>query len=345
MIGIYGIYDEVGDKWYIGSSIHINKRKIEHFSKLRNNKHENKKLQSAFNINPNLQFLLIEELRTIEKLLEIEESYINEFDSYYNGYNQTNITEGSFMQLLSVRQKHWGELHGSSKYTNLQIEEALKLLASSTYTASKIEETTGVDKSTIHYIIKGGHEWVHLKYPELSLKIKNRLSIKENSGSINKNSSILEVFRALINYPSKSFDILSLETSISKETISAISSGRQYQKLILENIPEAREYYRLGRIGYAKAHSINYVYLEECKKALEYVVSIGAHCSRDILVKRAEIPETVARKITELDIDMFNSLLRLLDKAIVLEYLNIRTSKKCSNKIINNYNYLISVSK
>lgn len=46
--GIYGLVNLISDKWYIGQSVDIRKRRYEHFYKLRHGLHGNQHLQFAF---------------------------------------------------------------------------------------------------------------------------------------------------------------------------------------------------------------------------------------------------------------------------------------------------------
>lgn len=47
--GVYLISNNVNGKCYVGSTIHLDQRRREHFSKLANNKHINVHLQNAYN--------------------------------------------------------------------------------------------------------------------------------------------------------------------------------------------------------------------------------------------------------------------------------------------------------
>lgn len=47
--GIYKIVNRVTDQFYIGSAVNLQRRKTRHFSELRNNRHNNKKLQASWN--------------------------------------------------------------------------------------------------------------------------------------------------------------------------------------------------------------------------------------------------------------------------------------------------------
>jgi group I intron endonuclease len=83
--GIYKIINLTDKKIYIGSTINLHKRFIEHFNSLRNNKHHNQKLQRSVNkysIN-NFVFETIEEC-IVNKLQEREQYYMDLLKPYYN---------------------------------------------------------------------------------------------------------------------------------------------------------------------------------------------------------------------------------------------------------------------
>ena len=83
--GIYCIKNEIDNNIYIGSSIHINKRKNQHFTALRNNKHHSRYLQRSFNKykEENFSFIILEEC-TSENLLVKEQHFINILNPRYN---------------------------------------------------------------------------------------------------------------------------------------------------------------------------------------------------------------------------------------------------------------------
>lgn len=88
--GIYKITNTENDKVYVGSAYKINRRKSNHFAALRNDRHGNKHLQSAYNIYGEDKFTF-EVIETCNKkeLLSREDYWID----YYNcldreyGYN------------------------------------------------------------------------------------------------------------------------------------------------------------------------------------------------------------------------------------------------------------------
>jgi len=97
MKGIYKIINIKNNKFYIGSSTNLNKRKYQHFSDLKRNIHRNKKLQNAVNKYgiENFVFEKIEEFVEISKnsLLSLEQKYIDSYN-FKDLYNLSKITTG-----------------------------------------------------------------------------------------------------------------------------------------------------------------------------------------------------------------------------------------------------------
>lgn len=87
MIGIYKITNLITQQSYIGQSNNIERREIEHFN---NNKYNQQKIDKEIqNLGKeNFSFEILEEC-SIDKLNEREKYWINFYDSFYHGYNQT----------------------------------------------------------------------------------------------------------------------------------------------------------------------------------------------------------------------------------------------------------------
>lgn len=94
--GIYGIKNCVNEKMYVGQAINIYKRWEDHICDLDDGKHYNVHLQRSWNLygRQNFQFLILEKCLA-EELNEKEIFYVEKFDSYRNGYNQTLGGDGS----------------------------------------------------------------------------------------------------------------------------------------------------------------------------------------------------------------------------------------------------------
>ena len=88
--GIYCIKNVFRNQMYIGKSINIQKRILNHYSHLYNNKHHSHKLQASWNKYPDEYFIsgIIEEC-PIELLDQRESYYINLYDTYNTGFNET----------------------------------------------------------------------------------------------------------------------------------------------------------------------------------------------------------------------------------------------------------------
>lgn len=91
MVGyIYRITNKVTGQHYIGQTIDINRRKRKHFRTLRNNEHDNPKLQASWNKygEENFEFESWEfKIKSVEELNELECRYIDKYNSLDEGFN------------------------------------------------------------------------------------------------------------------------------------------------------------------------------------------------------------------------------------------------------------------
>lgn len=100
MIGIYRIYCLITGKSYIGQSKNIEERWKQHLYELKRNKHHSKKLQQDFN-RYGEKFFIKEIIQLFpfysKQILNREEKFwIEYYNSYYNGYNETKGNESRF---------------------------------------------------------------------------------------------------------------------------------------------------------------------------------------------------------------------------------------------------------
>jgi hypothetical protein len=274
---------------------------------------------------------------TDEQLSFLEEKYIAIYDSYLNGYNNTDMVQGSCMQSLSVRQKHWGTLHGNSKYSGQQLEEVLNLLLDTTFTSSKIAELTNVHISTVQYIMQGGHEWLHYTRPDIKDKLSTRLSVKEQAGTTYTNEQVLLCMKVLLDSPHLTFTCISEKCGVAKETVSAISAGRNFKALVLAD-PDlkerAAEYFELGKLAYTKKYALS-ISVEESVKIANVLIEVcknGVWRSRDILHTYG-ISTTLARKVAEFNEKLFSDLIFLGYGNLIKDFISLRTTGKGARKI------------
>lgn len=101
MCGVYMIKNKVNGKFYIGSSVDIQKRWINHRVDLRNNKHYSSLLQQDWSEygEDNFEFLILEEcdVADIKLIREREQYYLDFYRSYDNniGYNRYKVSIGT----------------------------------------------------------------------------------------------------------------------------------------------------------------------------------------------------------------------------------------------------------
>jgi group I intron endonuclease len=99
MQGIYGIYNTVSDKWYVGQASDINQRWAKHKSSLSLGKHDNTHIQFSYNkYGANVfEFVVLEEVAEFSSLTEREEFYVQHKRNTSKGvYNQRIVAGSNF---------------------------------------------------------------------------------------------------------------------------------------------------------------------------------------------------------------------------------------------------------
>lgn len=106
---IYGIQNIITNKWYIGSCKNFRLRVRRHYYYLRINAHHSEKLQRSWNKygEDSFEIIILKQCNnyTSEQLLNEEEIFIKQYDSYQNGYNMTNKCTNYVLFKLTDKQK------------------------------------------------------------------------------------------------------------------------------------------------------------------------------------------------------------------------------------------------
>jgi hypothetical protein len=171
--GIYRLIFANTNKCYIGQSIHIEIRFLQHISNIKNGT-ATSKLMEAYNLYglPKLD-ILVECYQ--EELDHEEEQSIDIFNSVENGFN-TN----TYVYQAPIKK---GVESGNSKYSKNQILESLRLISTPGNSIIEASKLTGIGKDTITNILgRRSHLWVSEEFPDL-LKKANTVLISTNTNN------------------------------------------------------------------------------------------------------------------------------------------------------------------
>jgi group I intron endonuclease len=173
--GIYALMFNEYDPFYIGQSVNIEKRFKEHLYALARGD-SNGKLLYAYKNYGNPELIILEECDTAV-LNDRELHYINALDTVTTGLNE-------WAGPVSVCR---GQAHPNAKYTDLQILEVIKLLASEKFISFKdISAHTKVSISSIENVScgkVGSHlkDIVPIEYSIMEAKKGNRVSFSSSA--------------------------------------------------------------------------------------------------------------------------------------------------------------------
>lgn len=161
--GIYSIYWEIPDLIYIGQSSNLPIRLKEHLRLFNNNKASSKRLLEAYR-KYGRPVISVLEYCDIDKLDQIEQQYIIEFDSMVNGLN---AVPGGFGSGADTK-------HAASKYSKEEILNACKLLTDYTISQKEISKITGISEPVLSTILNDTrHTWLRTEYPEIRKILDN----------------------------------------------------------------------------------------------------------------------------------------------------------------------------
>lgn len=213
--GVYKITNLVDGKVYIGSAKKLSVRLTQHLKSLNNNKHQNKHLQSAFNLHgtDNFNYEVLEALEdsTKEYRFQIEQEYLDEYqdnwEACYNFKRETiqkerstfsNTPEETSKLLSAASQKMWDSLSNEDRETRInqvkqvgysnknkvrsqEVIDTYKIAAQERWNSNKEKMLTAVNSNLVKARTK-------LNYKEMA---KNK---RKHYSFINPEGNIVNVF-------------------------------------------------------------------------------------------------------------------------------------------------------
>lgn len=124
--GIYVIRNIQNQKVYVGSTKNFSIRKKTHFSKLRSQKHQNVKLQRAFNKYSEDSFIFeIIQIAPYQKqtIVELEQFWINSFNAKKSGYNIADAAFGDTLSAHPDKENIKKKISAGLKKSNIGLSE------------------------------------------------------------------------------------------------------------------------------------------------------------------------------------------------------------------------------
>lgn len=112
-MGIYKIINVVNNKFYIGSAVNFSRRKTRHFCELRNNRHNNRWLQAAWNKygEQSFVFVAVEEVSDKSLLLSVENRWLKEHVGKDYCYNIGVDATAPMLGMSGEASPTWGYKH------------------------------------------------------------------------------------------------------------------------------------------------------------------------------------------------------------------------------------------
>jgi group I intron endonuclease len=189
--GIYFITTSINDKFYIGSAKDFSVRFSRHKYNLKNNRHENQKLQNFVNKYGSDKIIFnVLKFCSIDLLLKEEQFYINTLNPYYNickiagnsiGTKREMITKNK-MKDIHLEKKINKVKNGTIKLTTDDVYEIKRMFVLG-YLTKDIKSKFNIAKETIYGIIHKRH-WKNvpdyiIKDSDIILNNKQRWNFKK----------------------------------------------------------------------------------------------------------------------------------------------------------------------
>lgn len=217
-IGIYKLSFTGTDKVYIGQSLNIERRFIDHKRKLLQGTHTCK-MQGAYSSYGMPAIEIIEEC-SASSLSTLELDYISKYNSVKAGYN---ILDNEYPIL-------YGENNGFSSYSNEVYKEILMLLSNKNNSIKYIAEKTGATYEVVKNVASGRcHSWLEDELPDEYNKVQE---IQKADNRVYTYIKLSKSYPNLISPEGEMYELdhqtsFAKEHGLSQSSISDLISGRR----------------------------------------------------------------------------------------------------------------------
>ena len=189
--GVYLISNNVNGKCYVGSTIHLDQRRKQHFSRLEHNKHVNKHLHNAYNKygREAFQFEVLEIIdiddSIKDNLLMREQFWIDNLKPAYNilpvagsnlGYQHTEETKQKISNStkgVKKSESHAKHIREGQKGRVLSEEHKAKLSQAAKHRKSQSHHSIINIDGVVYNSIKEASEKTKVKYNTIQRRLKN----------------------------------------------------------------------------------------------------------------------------------------------------------------------------
>ena len=204
MRGIYKIINTVNNKFYVGSAVKLSRRRARHFSELRNNKHNNAKLQAAWNKYGEAAFIfvVVEHLAEDSDLLAAEDRWLVQHVGKDYCYNIGTTATAPHLGMSGPLSPTWGSKHtddakqriGAASKARIQSEEEKQKRRAS----MKGHIVPTPVRAKISATLTGeGNYWYGKKRPDHGVKVSRPITATDPAGNVATYPSITALREAL----------------------------------------------------------------------------------------------------------------------------------------------------
>lgn len=180
--GIYKIINVVNNKFYVGSAVNLSRRRARHFSELRNNRHNNGRLQAAW-LKYGEQafvFVVVEELPDDADLLAAEDVWLKEHVGKDYCYNIGVTATAPHLGMSGELSPTWGHKHTEEAKTKIAIASKARVQTEEEKAkrrkSMRGHHVSASTKAKISATLSGeGNYWFGKKRPDHGAKVSRRV--------------------------------------------------------------------------------------------------------------------------------------------------------------------------